>query len=76
MTDLTWPETGRPFGGPKFTTGTSSSVLLGAPPIPAGMAKFHWNPQESAGMGLDSTGIHRNYNIPAGIELDSAGMRY
>ena len=32
-------------------------VLLDAPPIPAGMAKFHWNPQESTGMGQESTGI-------------------
>ena len=37
--------------------------------------------QESAGMGLESTGIHRNetgfcrnYCIPTGIELESAGM--
>ena len=33
------------------------AVLLDAPPIPAGMAKFRWNPQESTGMGLESTGI-------------------
>jgi hypothetical protein len=32
-------------------------VLYSAPPIPAGI---HQNPQESAGMGPESTGIHRN----------------
>ena len=39
--------------------------------------------QESTGMGLESTrihrnetGFHRNYCIPAGIELESAGMEY
>ena len=40
-------------------------------------------PPESTGMGPEPTGIHwnetgfhRNYCIPAGIELESAGMEY
>ena len=31
-------------------------------------------PLESTGMGPESTGIHRNYCIPSGIELESTGM--
>ena len=43
------------------------AVLLDAPRIPAGMTGFRWippewdrNPQESTGMGRESTGIDRN----------------
>jgi hypothetical protein len=39
------------------------------------MTGFHWNPLESAGMRLESTGFYRNNHIPAGMELESTGMR-
>ena len=44
------------------------SVLFTAPQIPAGMTGFHQNPVESSGMGPESSGIHRNGCIPAGME--------
>ena len=50
-------------GGPHL------SVLLDAPPIPAGMAKFRWNPQEPTGIHRNGTGIHRNNWIPAGMQI-------
>jgi hypothetical protein len=31
---------------------------------------------ESTGMGLDSTGFHRNNRIPAGMELESTGIDF
>ena len=37
-----------------WTGDSSSSVLYSAPPIPAGILR---NPQESAGMGPESTGM-------------------
>ena len=36
------------------------SVLHHAPLIPAGMNPFHWNLQESGGMGQESAGMGRN----------------
>ena len=38
--------------------------------------EWDWNPQESTGIHRTETGFHRNYYIPAGIELESAGMEY
>ena len=48
----------------EFTT-----VLLNAPYIPAG-----W--PNSTGIHRNETGFHWNGCISAGIDLDSAGMRY
>jgi hypothetical protein len=31
---------------------------------------------ESTGMGLDSTGFHRNNRIPAGMEPESTGIGF
>ena len=63
------------------TPSHTMTVLFTAPQIPAGMTGFHWNPvewdrnpQESSGIGPESsgicrtpTGIHRNGCIPAGM---------
>ena len=48
-----------------------NTVLLNAPPIPAGMDKFRF---ESTGIHRNGTGIHRNNWIPAGMQLDSTGI--
>jgi hypothetical protein len=54
--------------------GTPGAVLYHAPHIPAGMEPFHWNPLESAGMALESTGMDWNPQEWTGIHRNGTGM--
>ena len=49
-------------------------ILHHAPLIPAGMNPFHWNPQESAGMAQESTGMGRNPQEWTGMALEWTKM--